>query len=87
MTHEELLRALAERGFGDNPGYDYDLLTDAEEAACLAGAEALRREKDWREALSLLLREVEESGCAGDDFGWPKAIKAARALLATEVTR
>ncbi len=74
MTHEDLLRELATSRHGEW------------HAACLAGAEALRREKDWREALSLLLREVEESGCAGDDFGWPKAIKAARALLATEVT-
>jgi CMP-N-acetylneuraminic acid synthetase len=42
MTHEEQLRGLVE---------DPELLSKNERAACLAGAEALRREKDIAEAV------------------------------------
>lgn len=38
-----------------------------------------------REALTLLLREVEESGNdAAQDFGWPKSVLDARAALKGE---
>lgn len=56
-------------------------LSDAEALeARLAAAESSLREA--REALRLLLTEVEESGNGNaKDFGWPRALKCAREVL------
>jgi hypothetical protein len=76
----------------DGDGRPYDISThicdvmdnEAEQAnaALIAAAPALLA------ALTLLLHEVEQSGNAtAKDFGWPKAVAAARAAIALAESR
>jgi hypothetical protein len=79
--------AEGERGGGD-PATATDLATQAawhEAAARQIDALAAqgREVAQGREALALLLREVELSGNAeAKDYGWPRAVSAARTALA-----
>ena len=74
-THEDRLRGLTEE----------NALTDAERAACLAGAEALRLLREHQRAHADHQRAKHED--VGQEITWAARKAARRALLATEVTR
>ena len=55
----------------------------ADGAEVMANARLISAAPELLEAMELLMTEVEESGNAdAKDFGWPKAIKSARAAIA-----